>query len=113
MKGQALADFVVECSILLTLEDHIDSKNEEDNRLWIVHIDRSSNEHGSGANVVLESHDEYSMKHSIIFGYEAADTAAEYEAILVGMDLAKTIKASRIFIKFDSRRVVGQSTGEC
>lgn len=109
MNGQALVDFTVECSIPLTSEDNTNSKNEEDHHLWIVYIDRSSNEHGSGADVMLESPDGSSLKHSIRCGFKASNKVMEYKAALVGMDLDKIIKVRKILMKFDSQLVVGQS----
>lgn len=112
MKGKALADFVEECLIPLTLDDQMNSKNKENNHLWTININESSNENESRIGVVLESPDGYLAEHSVRFGFNSSNKIAEYEAALVGMDLTKTVKARRIHINYNYRLVVGQSEGE-
>src|SRR3954469_19116984 len=53
MKGQVLADFVVECTI-----PHLEEAQEGDTimktKMWVVRVDGASNEDGSGAGIILE-----------------------------------------------------------
>src|SRR4051812_47571116 len=78
----------------------------------MININGSSNNYGSGAGVVMESPDGYSVEHSIRFGFRTSNNAAEYKAALAGMDLAKIVKVKGILLKLDSRHMVIQSTGE-
>lgn len=55
MKRQALANFVTECSIPLMPEDQTILEDKDDNRLWTIYIDGSSNDHGSRAGAIMES----------------------------------------------------------
>lgn len=107
----AMMDFIVECTIL-DAKRSAAVKNNEDDRLWKIYTDGSSNDYGSGDGVVLESHDRYPMEHFIRFEFKASNNAAEYKATFAGMDLAKTIKARKILIKSDSRLMVRQSIRE-
>lgn len=88
------------------------TKDEVDNHLWTINVDGSSNEHGNREGLVLESLEGYSVENSTRFGFKPSNNVFEYEAILAGMDLARTVKARRILIIPDSRFVVGQSIGE-
>src|SRR5438270_8444908 len=67
---------------------------------------------GGGAGVVIESTEGLVIEHALRFGFKASNNAAEYEAVLAGLDLAKSAGAKRVHINSDSALVVGQSTGE-
>src|SRR5436190_13080008 len=112
LKGQSLVDFVVECSIPTPPEDAETRSSKEDDRAWVVHIDGSPNDQGSGAGVVMQSPDGHTFKHAIRFMFKASNNVAEYEAALAGLELAKAVKASKVSIRSDSQLVVGQCTGE-
>lgn len=101
MKGETLVAFVIEYSISLTSKDQTSLKDTNDNFLWTIYIDGFSNDHVSGTVVILESPDKYIVEHSIIFGFNASNNVAAYEATLARMDLKKTVKAKRTLIKFD------------
>lgn len=104
MKGQAMLDFIVEFTIPLTSEDQLVPEDKEYDWLWKIYINVSSNDHGSGAGSTWSR---YSMEHFIKFGFKASKHADEYEAELIGMDLAKTIKVRKILINADSILMVG------
>ena len=112
LKGQSLVDFVVECSIPTPPEDAENGPSRKDDRVWIIHIDESSNGQGSGAGVVMQSPDDHTFKHAIRFMFKTSNNMAEYEAALAGLELARAVKASKVSIKSDSQLVVGQCTEE-
>lgn len=107
MKDQVLIDFIVKCAIPPTLKNQTSPENHEDNRLWRIYIDGSSNDHRIRPELVMESPDGYSVEHSIRFRFKVSNNAAEHETILTKMDLANTIKTKRILLKSDSKLVVG------
>ena len=49
---------------------------------------------------------------SILLGFSASNNETEYEAILVGIDLAISMSLENIIIQSDSQLVVGQVNGE-
>ncbi|KAK3000809.1 hypothetical protein RJ639_022457 [Escallonia herrerae] len=51
IKGQALADFIVECT--LPIEDEEQLPQQEGPFTWTLHVDGSSNANGSGAGLIL------------------------------------------------------------
>src|SRR3954468_22874880 len=110
MKSQVLADFVVECTIPSPTEELPPPPMEL--RPWVAFVDGSACEAGSGAEVVLESPKGLLTEHALRFTFRASNNAAEYEAALAAMWLAKAAGAKRLQIKSDSQLVVGQATGE-
>ena len=47
---------------------------------------------GSGAGIVLASPDGFKISYGLKFQFEASNNAAEYEAIIAGLELASTLK---------------------
>lgn len=95
IKGQALTDFVVECSLSeLDLEDQlgaavssvIDIQSVQTS--WTLYMDGSSNSDISGASVILTSLEGFNVQQAIRFQFKMTNNKAEYEAILAGLWLA-------------------------
>ncbi|XP_022847591.1 uncharacterized protein LOC111370119 [Olea europaea var. sylvestris] len=78
---------------------------------WKLFIDGSSGEAGSGARIVLESPEGHSLNCAVRFGFEASNNTAEYEALLVGLRLAKEMQVRRLLASSDSQLVVSQVNG--
>lgn len=107
MKGQALADFVLECTISLTLKDQITLIDKTEVICGQSTLTDPKNEYGSCAGVIIEYPDGYSVEYSIMFRFKTSNNIAKYELALARIELAKTGKARRINNKFDSQLVVG------
>ncbi len=105
IKGQVYADFVVELSLAATHQEGAGFR-------WILSIDGSSNQQGSGAGVILEGPDGLLIEQALRFAFKASNNQAEYEALIVGMLLAKEMGAKGLLAKSDSLLVKGQVTGE-
>lgn len=82
IKGQVLAYFVVKftptidnawgiCQILV--------------QPWWVYVDRASNTRGTGIGIVLESLEGIKLEQSLRLGFQASNSEAKYEALLVGL----------------------------
>jgi len=82
MKGQIFADFVVELSSETT-------QNAKDDFRWVLSVDGSSNQLGSGAEVILERPNGVLIEQSLRFAFKASNNQAEYEALISGILLAK------------------------
>ncbi|VFQ69562.1 unnamed protein product [Cuscuta campestris] len=78
IKGQALADFVVEC----TSREEPSPEESETDDWWIVFIDGSSAAKNSGGGVVVIAPKGFRAYYSIRFGFKASNNEAEYEALL-------------------------------
>jgi len=106
IKGQVNADFVVELS-------QVDAQQEEEaNFRWVLSVDGSSNQQGSGAGVILEGPNELLIEQALRFPFKASNNQAECETLIAGMLLAKEMGARSLLAKSDSLLVTGQVTWE-
>ena len=79
---------------------------EESPPAWILFVDGSSNELGSGAGIVLTNPNGLKLEQSVRFGFQASNNEAEYEALLAGLRLARAAGADRLMARSDSQLVV-------
>jgi len=103
IESQVLADFLVELSSPL---------HEETPRVWILSVDGSSNLKGSGAKIVLEGLSDLLIEQSLIFEFKASNNQAEYEALIVGINLAQEMGEKNMRAQSDSQLVTSQIIGE-
>ncbi|VFQ85197.1 unnamed protein product [Cuscuta campestris] len=107
IKGQALADFVVECTAR-----EVESNGEEpEEKWWTIYTDGSSATNASGG-VVEISPEGFKAYYSVRFRFKVSNNEAEYEALLCGLRLAASLKAERIQVRCDSKVIVGHVTRE-
>jgi len=85
-----------------------DSQPDADDFCWVLSIDGSSNQQGSEAGVILG----FLIEQALRFAFKASNNQAEYEALIVGMLLAKELGTQRLLVKSDSLLVTEQVTGE-
>jgi len=105
IKGHIYADFVVELSSAATHQEGTNFK-------WVLSVDDSSNQQGNGTCVILEGPEGLLIEQALHFAFKASNNQAEYEALIVGMLLAKEMGARELLAKGDSLLVSGQVTGE-
>ena len=101
IKSQSLADFTSELQGSL-----------EPDATWILYVDESSSKGGGGAGVVLEGPGSLWIEQSLRFNFKASNNQAEYEALIVGLLLAKDMGARKVEFKTDSQLTVGHINGE-
>ncbi|XP_052207976.1 uncharacterized protein LOC127811830 [Diospyros lotus] len=107
IKGQALADFIVE----FTGPAQVGEEASE-GPSWELYVDGSSNDQGAGAGVMLISPEGHRILCALRFGFRATNNEVEYEALLAGLRLAKEVRAEAVVILSDSQLVVNQIRGE-
>ena len=105
IKSKAHVDFINGWTELQMLEEKLD------NTYWTIHFDGSRQLEGSGAGVVLTSpqSDKFSCVLRLMFPY--TNNAAEYEAFLHGLWMAKEMNLSRVRCFGDSDLVAQQVSG--
>ena len=81
-------------------------------RRWSIYVDGSSARESSGAGVLLIGPNYQQLQYSLRFMFPITNNAAEYEALLAGLRLAKRVKAEYITIYADSQLVTQQISGE-
>ena len=101
MKGQVMADFVLEYSRM-----PIQRKEPSEKKWWTLRVDGASRLSGSGVGLLLQSPTEEHLEQAIRLGFPASNNEAEYEAILSGLDLVLALSVSRLRVYSDSQLVV-------
>jgi len=104
IKGQVYADFVAELSSTATHQKRAYF-------IWVLSVDGSSNQQGSGASVILEGPNGLLIEQALRFAFKESNNQAEYEALIAGMLLAKEMGAKSLLEKSDSLLVTSQVTG--
>ena len=106
IKAQALADFITEFT-----PNYNDLNEMEDSKKWIVYVDGSSTQHVGGIGVVLQSLEGDKLKHKVRLQYQTTNNEVEYEALLKGLELTRSVEAKSILIFRDSQLIMGQVNG--
>ena len=55
-------------------------------------MDGSSNQHGYGARLILQTPSDEQMEYTICIGFKATNNEAKYEAFLIGLQVATEMK---------------------
>ena len=79
-----------------------DLDHREDDRTWVVYVDGSSTLHAGGIGVVLKSPKADTLKRKVRLHYPTTNNEAEYEALLKGLELAKSLGAESVLVQGDS-----------
>ena len=105
VKGQILVDFIMEFTPAQSTEA---TQLAPDLPIWILSIDGAANAQGSGAGLILTSPDGIDTEYTLIFGFQASNNEAEYEAVIAGLNLAHFMEADQLEVSSDSPLVVKQ-----
>ncbi|GKV50035.1 hypothetical protein SLEP1_g56750 [Rubroshorea leprosula] len=105
IKGQAVADFLVEC-ISATKEE-----KAPEQPVWVLYVDGAANVEGAGTGAVLVGPYGFKSEHALRFKFQTTNNAAEYEALIYGLKLASELKVQNIQVFSNSQLVVGQVKG--
>jgi len=100
IKVQCLLDFV----------NDLQRTPKEDQ--WTLYVDGSKNTKGAGVGIVLEGPNDILIKKSLHFAFKTFNNQAEYEAILVGLSLAREVGVKSLTCKTDSKLTVGHLNDE-
>ena len=73
-----------------------------EDKKWIIHVDGSSTQHARGIEVVLQSPEGDRLMYKVCLQYQTTNNEVEYEALLKGLELAKSIEAKSVLILGDS-----------
>ncbi|RVW19391.1 hypothetical protein CK203_064008 [Vitis vinifera] len=101
MKGQVMADFMLEYS--RKPSQHQESSEKE---WWTLRVDGASRSSRSGVGLLLQSPTGEHLEQAIRLGFPTSNNEAEYEAILFGLDLALALSVSKLRVYSDSQLVV-------
>ncbi|XP_042502110.1 uncharacterized protein LOC122079589 [Macadamia integrifolia] len=108
IKGQALADFLVEC----TQAKEAGEPEPDPNRKWVLFVDGSNTTARSGAGLVMKSPEEFTIHYALRFAFPITNNEAEYEALIAGIKLEKAVMTDDLVAHSDSQLIVNQVNGQ-
>ncbi|GKC13316.1 reverse transcriptase domain-containing protein [Tanacetum coccineum] len=107
VKGQILADFIVERPEDNS-EDTLMEDEEELPDPWTQFTDGSSCADGSGAGLILINPEGMEFTYALRFRFDATNNEAEYEDLIAGLKIAEQIGVQNLQANVDSRLVANQ-----
>jgi len=69
--------------------------------MWVLLVNGSSNQEGSGTGVILEGLNGLLIKQTLRFTFKASNNKAEFEALIAGMLPAKELRGQSLLVKID------------
>ncbi|KAK1587809.1 hypothetical protein Q3G72_017034 [Acer saccharum] len=85
IKRQVVSDFIAEFTEPDTEVRRMMESKQVSRFRWKLHVDRSSNTHGSGAGIVITTPEGDAVECAMRFDFKATNNQAEYEALLAGL----------------------------
>jgi ribonuclease HI len=107
MKGQVIADFIVDRSI--KVKDEVLTVEEG---CWVLFFDGSVCNQGQCIGYIVRSPHGVEQEFSIRLKFACTNNQAKYEALLSGLELLSDVGARQVDIFGDSQLVVQQISGE-
>nr|GEZ84260.1 reverse transcriptase domain-containing protein [Tanacetum cinerariifolium] len=110
VKGQILADFIVE----RPKDDTPDTSMEDREELpdpWILFTDGSSCIDGSGASLIITNPEGMEFTYALRFRFNATNNKAEYEALIASLRIAGQMRVQNLQANMDSKLVANQVNG--
>ncbi|GJT08876.1 reverse transcriptase domain-containing protein [Tanacetum coccineum] len=110
VKGQILADFIVERPEEESLNTLMEVE-EELPELCILFTNESSCTDGSGVGLILTNLEGMEFTYALRFRFDASNNKAKYEALIAGLRIAKQMGVKNLRANVDSRLVANQVNG--
>ncbi|GJR36059.1 reverse transcriptase domain-containing protein [Tanacetum coccineum] len=110
IKGQILADFIVEQTEEES-PDELLTEQEELPEPWTLFTDGSSCVDGSGAGLILINLEGAEFTYAMRFRFEATNNEAEYETLIAGLRIAEQMGVKNLQAHVYSRLVANQVNG--
>ncbi|KAL2253433.1 UNVERIFIED_CONTAM: hypothetical protein Sindi_0138000 [Sesamum indicum] len=100
-KAQVLANFMNETS----------GEPPQESGIWMLHVDGSANANNGGAGILIEGPGGIEMEIAIRLSFTVTNNEAEYEALILGLELAYEAGARSLEAYTDSQLVTMQIKG--
>nr|XP_016505037.1 PREDICTED: uncharacterized protein LOC107822967 [Nicotiana tabacum] len=116
VKGQALADFLVDHHLPTEWEISDELPDEdvlfvEEFPPWTMFFDGSSCRDGAGVGAVLVSPDRQILPFFFVLGETCSNNATEYQALFIDLEMALDMKILQLEIYDDSKLIINQLLG--
>ena len=76
-------------------------------------MDGSSTLYAGGIGIILKSPKRDKLKYAARLQYQTTNNEAEYEALLKGLELAKSLGAESVIVQGYSQLIISQVNGMC
>ncbi|XP_045797601.1 uncharacterized protein LOC123891747 [Trifolium pratense] len=106
IKGQIVADFIVDHSAIESPQNYIALEP------WTLYFDGSRHQHGTGIGILIISPQKIPTRFKYRINGICSNNEAEYEAWIAGLEILLSLGAKDIKIKGDSELVLKQLTKE-
>ncbi|XP_055830897.1 uncharacterized protein LOC129899927 [Solanum dulcamara] len=116
VKGQALTNFLADHPFLVDWEvlDEFSDKDAlyiEELSTWTMFFDGIACRDGMGAGVVLISPKRLIFQFSFTLGETCSNNISEYQALIIGLEMASDMKITQLDIYGDSELIINQLLG--
>ncbi|XP_074347670.1 uncharacterized protein LOC141686541 [Apium graveolens] len=121
IKGQALADFVLEFPphqevehgtlVVIPSVEEVGMESQNSAPWWSLFVDGTSNGDGAGAGIELINPEAHKIRLATHLAFHATNNDAEYEALINGLKLDLEMKVENLNVFSDSMIVVYQING--
>ena len=98
-KGQVLADFIAEIPQPDTCPNEM--------CWWTLSVDGASRQTGASIGLQLTSPTGERIEHAVWLGFSTTNKESEYEAMIVGLELAPAMGTNNLSVQSDLQLVVG------
>ena len=85
----------------------------DETQRWIVNVDGSSMLYAGGIGFLLKSLEGDKLKYATRLQYQTTNNEAQYEALLKGLELAKSLGVESVVVQRDSQLIINQVNGMC
>jgi ribonuclease HI len=102
IKTQALVDFISEWT------EHQVPDNLEATEVWKMYFDGSLKLQGAGAGILFIDPGGEQLKYALQLLFPASNNAAEYEALIYGLNIAMSLSIKKLMVYGDSLVVISQ-----
>ncbi|XP_021828686.1 uncharacterized protein LOC110769090 [Prunus avium] len=112
VKGQALADFLASHPCV-EIEDMDFFKVDMISLFpWRLYFDGSRTSNMGGAGVIIESPQGFRTRYSFQLDFDCTNNQAEYEALIIGLEILRELGINNVSIMGDSMLVLKQLSGD-
>ncbi|GAA0155730.1 hypothetical protein LIER_13397 [Lithospermum erythrorhizon] len=115
VRAQALVDFVTECTA--RPPPIIQRPRADDPNLvkpdCVLYVDVARNDKGAREGVLIMGPQEETMEYALQFNFSATNNEVEYEAMIIGLKLFKSLGVDEVLVRGDSKLVIDQVRRYC
>ncbi|KAL0288859.1 UNVERIFIED_CONTAM: hypothetical protein Sangu_2638300 [Sesamum angustifolium] len=101
-KAQILTNFIAE---------FVGEQGQEKQGSWMLHVDGSSNANNGGARILLQGPGGIELEVVEKFSFATANSEAEYETLILGLELAEEAGARELDVYTDLQLMAMQIEG--